>query len=68
MSEALEALRDGNRRDDKLHGFLGVEVELADVIIRIMDISCKRGWRVADALILKNAYNKTRPYKHGKEF
>ena len=68
LSEALKALRDGNAVDDKLHGFLGVEVELADAIIRIMDISCKRGWRVADALIVKNAFNKTRPYKHGKEF
>ena len=69
LSEALEALREGNPKDDKLPEFLNVEVELADVIIRIMDAAKERGWRVSEAVVAKAQYNKTRPFKHGgKEF
>lgn len=65
LSEALEYLRNGNEPDDKVPEFSGVEAELADVIIRIMDLSYARGWNVAEALIAKIIYNKTRSYKHG---
>ena len=65
LSEALTAIRHGNPPDVHLPEFTGVEVELADVIIRIMDFSSARGHRVAEALEAKIAYNKTRPYKHG---
>jgi NTP pyrophosphatase (non-canonical NTP hydrolase) len=65
LSEALEALRKGNPPDSKLPEFSSVEVELADVIIRIMDMSANRKWRVAEALVAKHQYNKSRPHKHG---
>lgn len=65
LSEALEALRAGNPSDDKIPEFSGAEAEMADVIIRIMDLSQKRGWRVAEALVAKLEYNKSRPVKHG---
>jgi NTP pyrophosphatase (non-canonical NTP hydrolase) len=65
LSEALEALRHGNPPDDKIPQFSGVEAELADVIIRIMDIAPARGWRVAEALLAKVAMNKTRERMHG---
>jgi NTP pyrophosphatase (non-canonical NTP hydrolase) len=65
VSEALECLRSGNGKDRHLPDFLGVEVELADVIIRIMHLSGHRGWRVGEAIISKMNYNKTRPHKHG---
>lgn len=68
LSEALEALRHNNPPDDKLPDFSGAEVELADTIIRIMDFAMDRGFRVAQALLAKVEYNKTRPYKHGKAF
>ena len=68
LSEALWALRHGNPADEKLPAFTNLEVELADVIIRIMDYGKGRGLRVAEALIAKMAYNTTRPYKHGREF
>lgn len=68
LSEALEALRHGNPPDDKVPEFSGYEAELADAIIRIMDISAARGLRVAEAIIAKIAYNENRPHKHGKEF
>lgn len=65
LSEALEALRHGNPPDDKVPEFSGVEAELADVIIRIMDIAVARQWRVPEAIIAKMEMNKGREYKHG---
>jgi NTP pyrophosphatase (non-canonical NTP hydrolase) len=46
LSEALEALRHGNPPDDKIPEFSGVEAELADVIIRIMDMAAAKNYRV----------------------
>lgn len=68
VSETLEALRLGNPPDDKVPEFLGSEAELADVIIRIMDMAAARGWRVAEAIVAKNSMNKNRAYRHGKNF
>ena len=69
LSEALEALRHGNQPDDKIPEFSGVEAELADVIIRIMDMAAGKGYRVGEAVVAKIAFNHTRPYKHGgKQF
>ena len=68
LSEALEALRKGNPPDDKVPQFSGAEAELADVVIRIMDLAEGRGWRVAEAIVAKMAYNETRERLHGKEF
>lgn len=69
LSEALEGLRAGNPADDKLPWFNSAEVELADCIIRILDLGCARGWRIPDALLDKMEYNEGREYKHGgKEF
>lgn len=65
VSEALEALRHRNPSDDKIPDYTGVEAELADVIIRIMDVASAKGWRVAEALVAKVAYNKGRSYMHG---
>lgn len=69
LSEALEALRHGNPPDDKVPQFSGVEAELADVVIRIMDMAAARGWMVAEAIVAKVAMNKTRERMHGgKQF
>jgi len=68
LSEALEASRHGNPADDKIPEFSGIEAELADVIIRILDASFQREWDIAGAIIAKIRYNKTRSYKHGKKF
>lgn len=68
VSEALEALRQGNPSDKKLPQFKNVEVELADVVIRIMDYAMARHYRVAEAIEAKADYNKSRPHKHGKNF
>lgn len=65
LSEALEALRHGNKPDDHIPEFTGVEAEMADVIIRIMDFGIARGHRVAEALEAKIAYNANRERMHG---
>jgi NTP pyrophosphatase (non-canonical NTP hydrolase) len=65
LSEALEAARKGNPPDDKVPEFGGIETELADTIVRIMDAAHGFGWKVAEALAAKIEYNKTRARKHG---
>lgn len=65
LSEALEALRAGNPPDDKVPAFSGVTVELADVVIRIMDYAEARGFSVAGAIVAKMEFNKTREHMHG---
>ena len=64
LSEGLEALRK-DLSSDHIPDFKGIEEELADVIIRILDMAPARGWLIAEALIAKIEYNKTRPHKHG---
>ena len=65
LSEGLEALRHGNKSDDHIPEFTGVEAEMADVIIRIMDFGIARGYRVAEALEAKIEYNTRRERMHG---
>lgn len=69
LSEALEGLRHGNPASEHIPLFNAAEEELADVIIRVMDMAEARGWRVAEAVLAKIEFNETRPYRHGgKEF
>lgn len=69
LSEALEYLRKGDKMSDHIPNFKGVEEELADVIIRIMDMSQSCGYRVGQAIEAKIEFNLNRSYKHGgKEF
>jgi hypothetical protein len=65
LSEALEALRHGNPPDDKVPEFNGAEAELADLVIRAMDMAEARGYRLAEAICVKAAFNSTRPPMHG---
>ena len=53
LSEALEALRHGNPPDDHIPEFAGVEAELADVVIRIMDFAAAKRYRVGEAVEAK---------------
>jgi hypothetical protein len=43
----------------------GEAVELADCVIRIMDLFEYRGWDLEEIMTIKHDYNKTRPYRHG---
>lgn len=44
----------------------GVPVELADAIIRILDLCGRYEIDIDKVIEMKMAYNSTRPYKHGK--
>jgi len=65
LSEALEAYRHGNPPSDHIPEFSGIEEEFADVIIRMMNVAEREGFRIAEAMIAKQAFNAARPYKHG---
>ena len=65
LSEALEAVRHGDPPDDKIPKFTGVEAELADVVIRIMDMARHHDLYVVEAILAKVEFNRTREHKHG---
>jgi NTP pyrophosphatase (non-canonical NTP hydrolase) len=67
LSEAYEALRDGNPQSDKIPEFTAVEEELADTVIRILGHGAARGWDIPGAIMVKMAYNEGRAYKHGNK-
>lgn len=68
LSEALEALREGNPPSEKFTNISCLEEELADAVIRIMDLAEYLKLDLSSAILLKHGYNKTRPRKHGKLF
>lgn len=69
VAEAMEEYRLGTPVQDvtyqngKPEGFV---IELADIIIRALDLSEHYGFDIERALKDKISYNETRPYKHGK--
>jgi len=65
LSEALEGLRAGNPKSDKIPEFNSAEEEYADAIIRILDHCAQRDWRIGEAVVAKIRYNATRPFRHG---
>ena len=77
VSELWEAFRAGteNHLCDKAekmrelghHPLTQQEEELADIIIRALDVSQRLGIDIVHAINVKHEYNKTRPYKHGKK-
>jgi len=68
LSEALEEYRRGREPSETYYHFgkpEGIPAELADVILRILDMCGQYGIDISSALAEKHEYNKTRPYKHG---
>lgn len=60
ISEGVEAYRKGCRKDDHLTWMDGLTVEIADAIIRLLDLAGGLGLQVADAMSQKLAYNQQR--------
>ena len=59
VAEATEAARVGKP---------GLQLEeLADAVIRIADYCGYRQWDLAQAIAVKMAHNKTRPFRHGNK-
>jgi NTP pyrophosphatase (non-canonical NTP hydrolase) len=65
ISEAMEGDRK-NLMDDHLPNRKMLEVELADAVIRIMDLSGREGLDIGGAIVEKLQYNQYRP-DHKKE-
>lgn len=69
LSEALEEYRKGREPLETYRSSKGCEcgiaVELADVILRILDYCAHVGIDIEACLEEKNNFNRTRPYKHG---
>lgn len=63
VSEALEGYR--NHKEEGEKGCLSEE--LADVVIRIWDMSEALGIDIAEAVNKKHKYNLTRLYRHGNK-
>lgn len=74
LSEALEKHRNTiakgllDQPDEHCPEFGGVEIELADTIIRIMDLAEEMNMNLGGAILAKMKFNSTRPYKHGKAY
>lgn len=77
VSELWEAFRCGQEKElcDKANMMRAhdlpplscEEEELADMAIRVFDLSKRLKIDLLRAILIKHAYNKTRPYKHGKK-
>lgn len=69
MAEYTEAVRSQSTlMSDHIPDFLAVEEELADAVIRIMDMAAGHNLLLEQAIIAKLEYNRSRPHKHGKRF
>lgn len=71
LSEALEEWREGHDPQevyfnlDKPDKPEGIAVEMADVVIRILDWAESEGVNLQQIILNKMAYNESRPYLHG---
>lgn len=71
VSELAEALEDFRGGDDPQHIYdtctkpCGFPIELADAVIRILDLAGHLGIDLGEALVTKHAFNLTRPVRHG---
>jgi NTP pyrophosphatase (non-canonical NTP hydrolase) len=65
LAEACEGLRHGNPPSDHIPAFTAVEEELSDCMVRILDMSAARGYRIGEALVAKIAFNESREFRHG---
>ena len=65
LSEGVEALRHGDPPDDKVPTYSGFTVELADTIIRILDLAEKFKLPVVESMLDKMEVNTGRSHCHG---
>lgn len=67
VSEALEDVRVGNMYLAQIGGEkpAGLPSELADVVIRVLDLCGWLGIDLEHAIEVKHSYNETRPTRHG---
>ena len=68
VSELLEAVRKPDLAGHLSPEFTLEEEELADIMIRVLDYATAFDLDVGAAMVRKNVFNRSRPYKHGKVF
>lgn len=68
ISEAVEAERRGIEDSPHIDGYSAVAEELADTILRVLDWCGARKIDIGGAVFAKLKFNRTRPFRHGKEF
>lgn len=76
LGETLEAVRKNLGPDSRIPEFSSEEAEVADAVIRLMNLATDRKLRLADAIFAKNEFNRTRAdhskenraTEHGKKF
>lgn len=68
LCEASDEVRHGHmairyrESDGKPEGY---PIEMADAVIRLFDLAEASGFNLFDAILIKHAYNATRPHRHG---
>lgn len=67
LAEAVEEVRAGTEPiyEGENGKPEGLAIELADVVIRVMDMAGALDLDLAGAMAIKMAWNRTRPYRHG---
>ncbi len=67
VSEALEEYRNGKATSIRIENGKpeGMAIELADIIIRVLDLAEWLKIDIATAIDVKHSYNQSRPYRHG---
>ena len=69
VAEVMEEYRKGKgfteTYTDEKGKMCGIPSELADIVIRVMDLCGYYGIDLEQAIKEKHEYNKSRPYKHG---
>lgn len=72
VSEAVEAFEHWRDGQDPIEVFYGpgdkpdgVPIELADIIIRVLDLAAYYNMDIERAIEVKMKYNASRPYRHG---
>lgn len=64
-AEAMENVREGYKDDDKLPEYSGFQVELADIIIRTLDLAGRYNVPLEEIIEKKLKKNRERGYLHG---
>jgi len=70
LAEACEAFRVGNPPCERtgMEQYSHAAEELADVVIRCLQMAGEHNIPLAEVVMAKMAFNETRPVKHGKKF
>lgn len=67
VAEAIECLRDGTHNSIGKAGIPNLEEEIADVVIRSMDLASVLGFDLQSSIRAKYLFNQERQFRHGNK-